>query len=96
MRATSSVAREICPHVVLVLTKIDLYRDWRLIASLNRAQLAESGIDVPLIPVSSALRLRSRDLGEHGLDIESGYPALVESGAKPRRGACRRDQNRER
>ena len=79
MRATSSVARE---RFVLTWSwfsrrSTSTATGW-LIASLNRAQLAKSGIDVPLIPVSSALRLRSRDRGEHGLDIESGYPALVE------------------
>jgi hypothetical protein len=65
-----------CPVAACVVTKIDLYPEWRRIVELDRAHLADAGIDIPVIAVSSFLRLRARSNPE--MVVESGYPALVD------------------
>ncbi|WP_298460381.1 dynamin family protein [uncultured Cellulomonas sp.] len=70
-------AMRLCPTVACVLTKTDLYPQWRQVADLDRGHLEAAGARVRLMPVSSALRLhaaRTRDADLHG---ESGFPELV-------------------
>jgi hypothetical protein len=50
-----------CPSAVCVVSKIDLYPQWRRIAELDEQHLRRAGIDLPVIPVSSFLRQRARD-----------------------------------
>lgn len=70
----TAIAR--CPAAAVVVTKTDLYGHWRRIAELNRGHLAKAGIELPIIPVSSFLRLRAAQRPE--LNQESGFAALVE------------------
>ncbi|MGH4003498.1 MAG: dynamin family protein, partial [Pseudonocardiaceae bacterium] len=70
-------ATKVCPNVACVLTKIDLYPEWRRIADLNRAHLAAVNIDAPLMSVSSTLRVHSINVQDADLDAESGFPALI-------------------
>jgi hypothetical protein len=74
-------ARTACPNVACVLTKTDLYPQWRRIAELNQAHLARAGIPAPLFSVSSILRLQALTTDEERLRVElnneSGFPALV-------------------
>lgn len=70
-------AIELCPSVVFAQTKTDLYPYAEKIRDLNVGHLARQGIDIPVVPTSSAvrdeaLRRRDRDLNER-----SGIPALV-------------------
>jgi hypothetical protein len=64
-----------CPLTALVMTKTDLYPQWRRIAELNRGHLARAGLDLPILPVSSFLRLRAAT--EPSLNEESGFVELV-------------------
>ena len=68
-----SLAR--CPAAACVVTKTDLYPYWRQTVDRNEGHLARAGLNVPVIAVSSFLRLASR--GDPALTEESGYPALV-------------------
>lgn len=68
---------QLCPNVLCVLSKIDLYPDWRRIAELDEARLRELGVDARLLPVSSTLRGEAVRRGDKQLNAESGYPALV-------------------
>jgi Dynamin family len=68
-------ALERCRRAVCVLTKTDLYPHWRHIAELNENHLRRAGVDLSVIPVSSFLRLRSRQRPE--LTDESGFGDLV-------------------
>jgi hypothetical protein len=68
---------ERCRRVVLVLTKTDLYPEWRRIADLDEAHLRTAGLDVPVVPVSSFLRLRAHARNSSELNAESGFPRLV-------------------
>jgi GTPase SAR1 family protein len=70
-------ALRISPNVACVLTKTDLYPQWRRIEELDRGHLAELGRDIPLFAVSSDLRLEAARLQDAELNAESGFPALV-------------------
>jgi len=70
-------ATSVCPNVACVLTKTDLYPDWRAIAELDRGHLARAGIDADLFTVSSTVRWQALLAGDTELNAESGYPALV-------------------
>lgn len=71
-------AMRMVPDVAIVLTKIDLVPQWRRIAELDRAHLDDAGLgDVPIFPVSSALRVRAVERDDASLNDESGFPALI-------------------
>jgi hypothetical protein len=74
-------ARTACPNVACVLTKTDLYPQWRHVADLNREHLVRAGIQAPLFCVSSNLRWQALTTSDESLrgelNTESGYPQLV-------------------
>jgi GTPase SAR1 family protein len=65
-----------CPRAALVVTKTDLHQHWRRIVETNRRHLAQAGLDVPVLPVSSFLRLRAAR--QPALNEESGFAPLTE------------------
>ncbi|MFI0806401.1 dynamin family protein [Streptomyces echinatus] len=69
---------ETCPNTLCVLTKTDLYLDWRRILEINRRHLATAGLSVEIVPVSARLRELALDSGDAELNAESGFPVLVE------------------
>ena len=69
-------ARRMCPYVVAVLTKRDLYGTWREILELDRGHLASRSLELPIIAVSSELRRLAVERGDARLNEESGFPAL--------------------
>jgi GTP-binding protein EngB required for normal cell division len=69
-------AREVCATAVCVLTKTDFYPYWRKIRDLNAGHLRAVG-EVPVVPVSSDLRLRAVAGNDKELNAESGFPDLV-------------------
>ncbi|MGY1640632.1 dynamin family protein [Geodermatophilus sp. SYSU D00703] len=66
---------ERCPDTACVVTKIDLYPQWRQIVELDRAHLAREGLDLPVLGVSSFLRLQPEQ--DADLTEESGFRPLV-------------------
>ncbi len=68
-------AVERCPTTAVVVTKIDLYPHWRRIVELDRLHLSDAGLDLPIIAVSSFLRLRAAK--DPDLNAESGFAELV-------------------
>lgn len=70
-------ATKVCPNVACVLTKIDLYPEWRRIAELDRAHLAAASLDAELLTVSSTLRVHAIRADDSGLNAESRFPALI-------------------
>lgn len=70
-------AIRMCPNVACVITKIDMYPEWRRIAQLDQAHLKNAGITAPMFAVSSAVRWQSIVNNQPVLDPESGFPALV-------------------
>ncbi|GAB2569487.1 dynamin [Paractinoplanes abujensis] len=69
---------ERCPRTFLVLTKTDLHVEWRRIAELDQAHLRRFGLDLPVVPVSSFLRMRAQARDDTALNAESGFPRLVD------------------
>ncbi|MFY1632126.1 dynamin family protein [Solwaraspora sp. WMMB335] len=69
-------ARDVCPTLVCVITKTDFYPHWRKIRDLDTGHLP-SKMEIPVIPVSSALRLRAVAANDKELNTESGFPDLV-------------------
>jgi hypothetical protein len=71
-------ARARCAKVLCVVTKTDLHPEWRRIVELDREHLARADLDVPLVPVSSFLRMRAAASVDAAMNDESGFPALIE------------------
>jgi len=71
-------ARARCQRIVCVVSKTDLHAEWRRIVELDRGHLADAGLDVPVVPVSSFLRMRAAARVDEALNDESGYPALIQ------------------
>lgn len=71
-------ARRMCPNVVCVQTKIDFYPAWRKIRDLNVEHLERHGIGGRLICVSSSLRIHALSSNDRELNLESGFPELVD------------------
>ncbi|WP_448071354.1 dynamin family protein [Georgenia yuyongxinii] len=67
----------VCPNVAGVLSKTDLYPQWRQVAHIDRGHLAKVDKDIPLFPVSSVLRLQAGRAKSQELNEESGFPELV-------------------
>jgi hypothetical protein len=70
---------ERCPRVFCVVTKTDLYAEWRRIVDINRGHLARAGLDVPVVAVSSFLRMRAQALDSTAVNDESRFPELLET-----------------
>jgi GTPase SAR1 family protein len=65
-----------CPGIVVALTKIDLYPEWRRILDINRRHLARIG-DIPVAAVSSQLRVEGLTRTDADLNTASGIPDLM-------------------
>ncbi len=70
-------AASMCPTVACVLTKCDLYPEWRRIAALDEGHLRDAGITAEVFPVSSTLRWDAVLAGDAELNAESGFPPLI-------------------
>jgi hypothetical protein len=70
-------AAGVCPRLLCVLTKTDFYPQWTTIRNLDREHLRRAGLDLDLLPVSSALRDLAVGSGDRELSAESGFPALT-------------------
>lgn len=71
--------REVCPTLLVALTKADLYLERDRILDLDRRHLASRGIETEPIPVSAALRMAALERADPDLDAESGIPGLVDA-----------------
>lgn len=70
-------AMRITPSVAAVLSKTDLYPEWRRVEELDRTHLDQVSPDIPLFPLSADLRLEASRLQDSELNAESGFPGLV-------------------
>jgi hypothetical protein len=70
-------ARDACPNLLGVLTKTDFYPEWRKIYQLDREHLGHAGLELTLLPISTATRVRALQASSPQLDAESGYPQLL-------------------
>lgn len=70
-------AVSVCPNTALVLSKTDIAPGWQQVLELNRTALTDAGIDVPIVPVSSLLRVLALERHDATLNGESGFPQLL-------------------
>ena len=68
-----------CATLLIAMTKIDLYPEWRRIVALNAGHLERAGIAAQIVPVSSTLRQLALEEHDRSLNEESGFPALLEA-----------------
>ncbi len=71
-------ARDLCPSIICVMTKTDLHLEWSRIIELNREHLTRRGIEAPILATSAALRSKAVASEDRALNLESGYPALID------------------
>ncbi len=71
-------AIEMCPSVVCVMTKTDLYPRWREVLEINQGHLARLGMSRPILPVSSLLRVEAIRRKDKEINKQSGFPSLVQ------------------
>lgn len=70
--------QQLCPTIIGVITKIDLYPRWPDIQRANRSHLTNAGLDIPLLPLSAAMNQTARGGNDPELAVESGVPQLVD------------------
>ncbi len=70
-------ARERCPAVVVVLSKVDLYPEWRRIRAIDEERLREAGLPDGIVAVSAELRRSAIAIPDAKLNDESGVPDLM-------------------
>lgn len=70
-------ALALCPTVGCLLSKVDLYPQWREVRRADRDHLDAVGIGAPLIPVSSLLRSHALKTNDAPLNAESGFPEVL-------------------
>jgi hypothetical protein len=80
---------DLCANVNIVLTKTDFYPAWRQIETLDRGHLSDHGIDLRVLPVSSALRQAAVAASDKELNTESGFAPPSSSWAPSRSPVCR-------
>jgi hypothetical protein len=69
-------ARRLCPTVICVLAKTDIFPFVDAIVAANQAHLQRAGINAPLFTVSCELRARGRATKDQSLVEASGFGAL--------------------
>jgi hypothetical protein len=72
-----STVQDLCPTVIMILTKIDLYQHWEQIRRLDLAHLDRHGIAIEVLPLSSEVRRRAARTSDQEMNNESGFPPLV-------------------
>ncbi len=70
-------AASVCPNVACVVTKTDLYPEWRRIIELDRGHLATAGVTADVFGVSSTLRWQAVLENDSEINAESGFPELL-------------------
>ena len=70
--------QQLCPTVIGVITKIDVYPRWSDIQRADRNHLTNAGLDIPLLPLSAAMSETARRSNDPELAIESGVPQLID------------------
>lgn len=71
------MARSLCPALLVVLTKIDLYPQWRRILDVDQSYLAALHPDAAVLPAAPPLRGAAVRWSDPELDRESGMPLIT-------------------
>lgn len=71
------MARSLCPALLVVLSKVDLYPDWRRILDVDQAYLAALDPEAAVLPASPQLRGAAVRWADAELDRVSGLPLVT-------------------
>jgi hypothetical protein len=71
-------AQQVCSVCAFVMTKHDFYPDWQQIRELNAGHLDRLPSPIPIFNASAMLRLKAIESNDKELNVESGYPHLIE------------------
>lgn len=71
-------AQQVCSVCAFVTTKHDFYPDWKQIRDLNAGHLKALPNEIPIFAASATLRHKAIESNDKSLNLESGYPALIE------------------
>jgi hypothetical protein len=69
--------QDLCPTIVMILSKTDLYAHWDQMLRLDQAHLERRQIPIEVLPLSSEVRGRAARTSDQELNNESGFPPLV-------------------
>jgi predicted GTPase len=72
-----NASHQTCPNVVVVLSKVDLYPEWRRIQAIDEDLLEDAGLRGRVVPVSAQLRRTAVSKPDPNLNRESGVPDLM-------------------
>ena len=72
-------ARTAGPPILIAVTKVDIYPEWRRIIAIDEGHLGAIGMDEVPFGLSSVLRTVGRELADSTLEAESGYPRFSEA-----------------
>ena len=65
------------PPILIAVTKVDIYPEWRRIVAIDEGRLTAMGLADPPFPLSSVLRTLGLTTGDPSLEGESGYPRFA-------------------
>jgi hypothetical protein len=65
------------PPILIAVTKVDIYPEWRRIVAIDEGRLTALGLTDAPFPLSSVLRAYGLATGEADLEEESGYPRFA-------------------
>ena len=65
------------PPILIAVTKVDIYPEWRRIVAIDEGRLTAMGLADPPFPLSSVLRAHGLATGDPSLEGESGYPRFA-------------------
>jgi GTP-binding protein EngB required for normal cell division len=74
-----SAAMKAGPPILIAITKVDIYPEWRRIVAIDEGHLASVGLTETPFPLSSVLRAHGLATDDPTLEAESGYPAFAEA-----------------
>jgi hypothetical protein len=69
-------ARDLCPTVLVAITKTDLYPHWRRIEEIDQGHLARVGVEASSVGLSAPVRAAAQRTDDDDLDERSGFPTL--------------------
>ncbi len=69
--------QDLCPTIVMILSKTDLYAHWEQVLRLDLAHLERRQIQIEVLPLSSEVRGRAARTSDQEMNNESGFPPLV-------------------
>lgn len=67
------------PPILVAVTKVDMYPEWRRIVAIDEGHLQAAGLTERPFGLSSVLRNEGLELGDPGLEAASGFPAFSEA-----------------